>query len=221
MSDDNRPPRYRTQPAKTPVRGVSLWTDDQRAQVGAEHRRQDRARISAAIEVPRAQLPEAAEPIQADSLEMTSPSDLVTRDRALMEIWEHIEHVFSRVDVARRQTADHVLELQASHGGVAIEKLRGDVDALKRVVRWLIGLLIAALTAAGGSLITVGREIYDRGAHEGGDAVRLEHVERATDRLRDDMRDIIDRLGRHSSLLPSESSDLNASSLTASKGTAP
>lgn len=208
MSDDGKP-RFRTKVAKTPVRGISLWDDDQRAQVGAEHRRQEQ-RSSPGLSVPQE---------QNDIDDMTSPSSLVSRDDALMEIWEHIEHVFKRVDVARRQTANHVMEIKASHGGDAIDKLRGDVDALKRVVRWLIGLLIAALTAAGGSLFTVARELYDRGAHEGGDAVRLEHVERAIDRIRDDMRDIVEHSGRHSSLLPSASAEQTL--FTDSKGTAP
>jgi len=213
MSDDGKP-RIRVQPARTPVRGVA-WSDDRRAEVGAELRRIERQRSSPDIELP----PDRPD---HDPLEMTGPSDLIMADPVAREIWQHIDNVFWRVNQSGRKTADHVLEVKASHGGVAIEQLRNDVDALKRVVRWLIGLLIAAMTAAAGSLITVGRELYDRGAHEGGDAVRLEHVERALDRMREDMRTEIERVGRHSSLLPSESSDSKAATaLTASKGIDP
>lgn len=215
MSDDGKP-RIRVKPAQTPVRGVA-WSDDQRAEVGAELRRIERQRTSAVMDVPRELPPEY------DPIEMTGPSDLVMADPVAREIWQHVDNLFWRAAQSGRKTADHVLDIKASHGGVAIDNLRNDVDSLKRVVKWLIGLLIAAVTAAAGSLITVGRELYDRGAHEGGDAVRLEHVERALDRMREDMRTEIERVvGRHSSLLPSESSDSkSATALTASKGIDP
>lgn len=219
MSDDGKP-RFRTPQAKTPVRGVSLWTDDRRAEVGADHRRQERARSSPEIRPPEpaADTVGVVEDMLA-AYDLTSPSPLVEGDNALMEVWRHIDRSIAKLDDRRRTTANHVLELKASQGSEAIDKLRQEVDALKRFDRWIIGGILTALMAAGGSLVAVGRGLYDRGAHEGADGVRLEHVERAIDRLRDDLRDIADHPGRHSSLLPSASSD--SALLTEIKGTAP
>lgn len=218
MTDDNRPPRYKA--AKTPIRGVSMWDDDQRAQIGAEHRRIDRSRSSPGIDLPP-DLPRTGIEDALRNLELTSPSPLVMSDPVAMELWERIDRYMLRIEGNRRQTADHVMEIKASHGGQAIEQIRSDVDGLKRVVRWLIGLLIAALTAAGGSLVAVGRGLYDRGAHEGGDAVRLDHVERAIDRISNDMRDVrnlFERASPHSSLTPAELHEPGDNSLTALQG---
>lgn len=208
MSEDDRPFRGRAKVIR--ISGNPRWDDDRRAEVGAELRRieRDRARSGASIPLPD---------ITDDPIELTGPTEQVEESEVLTEIWSHINRAVERLDAGRRQTSNQVMELAAGSGPSAVKALQDKVSAMERTVRVLVGLLIAALTAAGGSLVAVGRGLYDRGAHEGGDAIRLDHVERAVDRMRDDIRALDERMGRHSSLIPTAQQKDGEKLLTATK----
>lgn len=63
-------------------------------------------------------------------------------------------------------------------------ELERRVALLERAQRRWIALALSALTAASGSIVAVGKGIYDRGAREGAAEIRLQHVEHEVLRLR-------------------------------------
>lgn len=78
-----------------------------------------------------------------------------------------------------------------------------------RLIRWVGGLALA-------SLVTVGTFLYARGVSEGGAAVKIEHLEKAVDELRSDIR----ALGRRSdatSFLPAPIASVISSTAPAPK----
>ena len=233
MSNDDKTPRQR---------GLRLsgtrghMNDDERAEVGALHRLRDRTltaprgvpvHIGIDDKTPPPTSETWAEPESLAGVDLTAPNDLIMGDPVAEHIWAHVANVWDRIEKSHRATANRVLDLAASSGPKAVDDLkievgvlRDDVKMLKRDSRLLKILITAALTAAGGAVITVAKGIYERGEREGGDAVRLEHVERAIDRLRDD----IDRIPRqHASILklghPELATDMLP--LPASKGPVP
>lgn len=84
---------------------------------------------------------------------------------------------------ARRKSADHTLEVLGEKGP-PIERL----SAVERKMRVVWALLAAAGTAAAGSLITVAKGLYERGADDGAARVRLERIEKDVERLERDVR---------------------------------
>lgn len=195
MNDGRPPKRPRT------GAGIPGMDDDQRAEIGLAHRRAE----SLAFGVPIVNIPPQSQ-IGSGALMTPDPNDPLTEpyvliERALSDDQEetfrrlkrptstpanlghviksidHTNKAVVRLEATDRTLANSVIELQKSVGAEAISDLQDVVAEQGRKISLLLKLLAAVATAAGGSLIAVGKGLYERGTHEGADAVRLEHVE--------------------------------------------
>jgi len=103
------------------------------------------------------------------------------------ELWTHIERVARRSVRRHRNTSDRIAEVHASAGNQHI----GDrVAKIEKQLKWWQGVALSALVAAAGSLVAVGKGLYERGEREGRDGMRLEQVEHAIEQNRLDIRDM-------------------------------
>ena len=196
-----------------PRRASSHWDDAQRAEHSREIRERARSHphgvpiVTGEIEtVP----PDPATPESLD--EVTSPHDIIAREltateRALLHTIGGEEEsgplsllvkLATRVnDIKRverrdnRARADQILETTGQ--GSLVDR----VASMERALRWWKGAVLAALLAAAGSLVAVGKGLYERGEREGGDAIRLQTLERDTQQLRLDLRDVREDARRH------------------------
>ena len=199
-------------PPKRPGTHPQGWmSDDDRANVGLQHRRSEAHAFGVPVVQtdPNIKLATSATG-ETNQVELTSPYDLVERgftddqketSRRLqrpLDAPANIGHVIKSIDHTNKaverlratdaKLGDSVLKLEQSVGAEAIEKLTSQVDELTRKNATVLKLLFAVATAAGGSLIAVGKGLYERGAHEGADAVRLDHIESAVREHEQDIR---------------------------------
>jgi hypothetical protein len=137
-----------------------------------------------------------AEPRSDDDLpadaELTGPSELVMADPVAREIWDHVDRVARRGVRRHRDTGNRIAEVHADAGN---QHLGARLEALEKKLKWWQGLVLSALTAAGGSLFVVAKGLFERGAKEGAAEVRLQYVERAAEQNRAELgvlRDHID-----------------------------
>lgn len=186
-----------------PKRAPSIMGDEARANIGRAHRKKPTP------------LPFDAVPEPSDPDEVTSPVALLLREltddeqqqrdelcetqrispqspatvEQLLKVAAGLAAVKKQEKRDRRESANQALEVLGKKGP-PIERL----DALERKMRLVWALLGAAGTAAAGSIVTVGKGLYERGADEGALKIRLEHHERDAERLRVELRDLRDRL---------------------------
>ncbi len=78
------------------------------------------------------------------------------------------------------------------------DELERDHIALKQRVKLIWAGLALTLSAAVGSLVTVAKGLYERGADDGAREIRLQHMEREHDRIREELRDMERRERRRS-----------------------
>lgn len=96
------------------------------------------------------------------------------------------------------------------------------VASLERGRKWLTGIATAALLASGASFWSAAKELYEYGEREGAAAIRIEHLEKSIDLLREDLRDVREALGRRAQLTPRDRATAPVSpTFTASKGIDP
>lgn len=188
-----------------PPRGV-FRDDDERAAIGAEHRR---ARSHPAI-ADEPDEPAAPEP---SPQEITSPIALVLRDLTLEErtfvallggdpdnagqlgvvakLATRVNEVKVEERTGNQARADEHLQLTGN--GTLIDR----VTRIERLIKWLGGLVLSAVLTAVGSFVAVGKGLYERGEREGADAIRIQTLERDTQQLRLDLRDVREDARRH------------------------
>jgi hypothetical protein len=182
-----------TKPGK---RKRSLWGDEERDAIGRAHRRRTSPHGYPVPEVTEQQLRELetidesdgspVDDLPADA-ELTGPSELVLENPVAMELWNHIERVARRGVRRHRDTSDRITQVHADAGN---QHLGSRVAKIEKQLKWWQGVALSALVAAAGSLVAVGKGLYERGEKEGRDGVRLEQVERAYEQLRTDYRDL-------------------------------
>lgn len=184
-------------PGDDKPRRPTYWGDEERAQVGAPHRRPT-------------PLPFDAVPEPRDPDEVTSPVELLLREPTdedreyareldekltgrslqspatyadLLKVAAALATVKKDSKRERRESANQTLQVAASKLP-PLERL----DTIERKVRVMWALLGAALTAAAGSAITVGKGLYERGASEGAQQYRMERLEKDVERLERELR---------------------------------
>lgn len=190
MSDEQDPPR----------RKRSHWGDDERDAVGRGHRTRTvtTPRGYAEPHVTEQQLSDLEDADQSDGTpeehadlpsdaELTGPSDLVLSDALGRELYKTIEHVARRGVQRHRNTSDLISQVHADAGN---QHVGARVSRIEKQLKWWQGVALSALVAAAGSLIAVGKGLYERGEHEGRDGMRLEQVEHGVEQQRLDLRDL-------------------------------
>jgi hypothetical protein len=197
VSDDT------TKPGK---RKRSHWGDDERDAVGREHRRRTSPHGCPIVEPTRADVDELAatygesdgtphDDLPADA-ELTGPSDLVLDNPVALELWGHIERVARRGVRRHRDASDRIAQVHADAGN---QHLGARISKVEKQLKWWQSIALSALVTAAGSLVAVGKGLFERGEREGRDGARLEQVERAYEQLRTDYRElrhVIDDRGR-------------------------
>lgn len=133
-----------------------------------------------------------------------------------------LEERADQLDHTAQVIADQVVALRAAVSPEHLEKLDARLQSAEKTIKTAWRLVIAGLITAAGSLGGLGGLLWHRAAQEGGDAVRLEHLEgglkdqqRALERAIDQLRL---ELGRRSSLTPVSSA---GSALVSRKDQAP
>jgi hypothetical protein len=185
------------EPTKPGSRKRSHWGDDERDAVGRGHRHRTSPHgnpiarpvdVDALAEPPEDSdgTPESDDGLPSDA-ELTGPSDLILSDPVAREIWNHIENVARRGVRRHRNTSDRITQVHADAGN---QHLGTRIAKVEKQLKWWQGVALSALVAASGSLVAVGKGLFERGEKEGRDAIRLEVVERGIEQNRLDMRDL-------------------------------
>jgi hypothetical protein len=183
-----------TKPGKKRAR--SHWGDDERIAAGRDHRRRTEPRGIPATAVSEQDLRELEDTDESDGAptddlpndaELTGPSELILESPVAMEIWRHIERVNKRGVRRHRDTGDRISQVHADAGN---QHLGTRIAKVEKQLKWWQGVALSALVAAAGSLVAVGKGLYERGEREGRDGMRLEQVEHAVEQNRLDIRDI-------------------------------
>jgi hypothetical protein len=197
MTDDDKPRRPR-----------SHWGDTERVGVGLAGRRPkthphgvpvpDSSTVSGEILIPDGSPltqpfdvidQEPSEELEETGKRLRRPSSMPANVGHVINAVQHTNKRFAELKQNQQRIANAILDLNTTGPSEAVDVLKGKVEDLSKKVALLLKLLIAVATAAGGSLFAVGKGLYQRGAHEGADGVRLDHVERSVDDLRQDIRE--------------------------------
>lgn len=122
-----------------------------------------------------------------------------------------LEQRRARSDTEQRRR-DRVLanELLAVREAVSpdhIQKLDARLSSTETTLRGARRIMIAGILAAAGSLGGVGKVVLDSAGQRGGDAVRLQQLERAVDRLQGAIDQLRLEIGRHTLLDTPDAAD--------------